>query len=112
MADVTLTKAVRQNLLTLQRSSGLIDRTQDRLASGLRVSSPVDDAGAFYCSRIVKRADDFSKLRGDIDVSISTVNAALDGIDAITELVEQARGLQTMLRLRVSYRTVYSRKAI
>ena len=39
------------------------------------------------------RADDFSKLRGDIDVSISTVNAALDGIDAITELVEQARGL-------------------
>ncbi|MBO42982.1 MAG: flagellin [Rhodospirillaceae bacterium] len=94
MADVTLTKAVRQNLLTLQRSSGLIDRTQDRLASGLRVSSPVDDAGAFFTARALSnRADDFSKLRGDIDVSISTVNAALDGIDAITELVEQARGL-------------------
>jgi len=91
---ISLTAAVRSNLLTLQRTSGLIERTQDRLSSGLKVASAIDGASEFFTSRALNnRAADFQALRGDIDLAVSTVNAAVDGIDAITELVEQAKGL-------------------
>jgi flagellin-like hook-associated protein FlgL len=91
---IALTSAVRSNLLTLQRASGLIDRTQERLSSGLRISSAADGSSEFFTAKALSdRASDFQTLRGDIDLAVSNVNAAIDGIDAITELVEQARGL-------------------
>ena len=39
------------------------------------------------------RADDLNGLKSDIDQGISTIEAAIAGIKAITELVEQAKGL-------------------
>ncbi len=95
MADtVTLTAAVRNNLLTLQRTADLIGRTQTRLATGLRVNSALNDASAFFSSRALSnRASDLATLKGDIDQSVSSITAALNGIDGITELVEQAKGL-------------------
>ena len=48
MSDVTLTAAVRQNLLALQSTADLIARTQNRLSTGLRVSSALDDAVAYF----------------------------------------------------------------
>ena len=43
MADnVVLTAAVRSNLLALQSTTSLIDRTQGRLATGLSVASAID----------------------------------------------------------------------
>lgn len=92
--DITLTTAVRSNLLQLQRTSSLVNRTQDRLASGLEVGSPIDGASAFFTAGALNnRADDFQALRDDVDLGISAVAAAIDGLDAITELVEQAKGL-------------------
>jgi flagellin len=95
MADkVTLSSAVRSNLLTLQSTQGLIDRTQTNLASGLRVNSALDDAAAFFAaSGLTNRADDLTGLKDNIDQSISAIEAAINGIEAITELVEQAKGL-------------------
>ncbi|MDP6717437.1 MAG: flagellin [Pirellulaceae bacterium] len=95
MADtVTLTAAVRTNLLTLQRTADLIGRTQTRLATGLKVNSALDDASAFFSSRALSnRASDLATLKGDIDQSVSSITAALNGIDGITELIEQAKGL-------------------
>ena len=60
MADkIALSAAVRNNLLTLQRTTYLADRTQTRLASGLKVNSALDDAAAFFASRSLSfRADD------------------------------------------------------
>ena len=95
MADkVTLSAAVRSNLLTLQSTQGLIDTTQTNLSTGLRVNSALDDAGAFFAaSGLNNRADDLSGLKDNIDQSISAIEAAINGIEAITELVEQAKGL-------------------
>src|SRR3546814_5151024 len=46
MADnrVSLSAAVRTNLLTLQRTARQIDITQTRLSTGLKVNSAIDDA--------------------------------------------------------------------
>ena len=95
MSDkVELSAAIRSNLLTLARTTDLIDRTQNRLATGLEVSSALDDAAAFFAARALSnRADDLNGLKEDIDQGISTIEAAIAGIEAITELVEQAKGL-------------------
>ena len=95
MADkISLTQAVRGNLLSLQRTSTGIDQTQTRLSTGLRVSSAIDDAAAFFTARAFdNRASDLESLKSNIDLAISTIQAAIDGIDGITELVQQAKGI-------------------
>jgi flagellin-like hook-associated protein FlgL len=92
--SVNLSQAVRSNLLTLQRTSSLIGDTQTRLSTGLRVNSAIDDAAAFFTAKALgNNAKDFDALKSNIDLAISTIQAAIDGIDAISELVNQAKGL-------------------
>lgn len=95
MADkVELSAAIRSNLLTLSRTSDLVDRTQNRLSTGLKVNSALDDAAAFFAAQSLNnRADDLTGLKDSIDQSISTIEAAINGIEAITDLIEQAKGL-------------------
>jgi flagellin len=95
MADnVTLTAAVRSNLLSIQDTAFLVGRTQTKLSTGLKVSSAIDDAAAFFAAQgLNARASDLSGLRDNIDQAISSVEAGINGIDAIAELVEQAKGL-------------------
>ena len=68
MGDVpALSSSTRTNLLSLQRTTGLIGRTQERLASGLKVNSAIDDALAFFKARNLNaRASDLSSVKDDI----------------------------------------------
>ncbi|PPR59776.1 MAG: Flagellin, partial [Alphaproteobacteria bacterium MarineAlpha4_Bin2] len=95
MADpINLTASVRGNLLTLQRTSSLIASTQTRLSTGLKINSALDDAAAFFTAKALSdAASDFDSLKSNIDLAVSTIQSAIDGIDAITELVNQAKGL-------------------
>ena len=95
MADpINLSSSVRTNLLTLQRTSGFIADTQTRLSTGLRVNTALDDAAAFFTAKgLSDTATDFDALKSNIDLAISTIQTAIDGIDAIAELVNQAKGL-------------------
>lgn len=91
---IFLSSGVQSNLLTLQRTVKLINTVQTRLSTGLKVNSAIDDANAFFTSRaLTNRADDLSSLKENIDLSISTLQAAITGIESISELVEQAKGL-------------------
>lgn len=95
MADkIALSAGVRSNLLSLQGTTRSIGTTQTRLSSGLKVNSALDDASAFFTSvALSNRASDLNTLKSDIDLSVSTLEAAINGIDGITELVQQAKGL-------------------
>jgi flagellin-like hook-associated protein FlgL len=95
MADkIALSAGVRSNLLTLQNTSKSISTTQTRLSSGLKVNSALDDASAYFTSvALNNRASDLAGLKSDIDLAISTIESAINGIDGITELVQQAKGL-------------------
>ncbi len=96
MADVRLSAAVRNNLLSLQNTTGFINRTQDRLSSGLRVSSALDDAVAFFQAQALSnRAQDLSDRKDGIDQAISTLKAASNGIDALDKTVRQLKGIAT-----------------
>ena len=103
MSDVALSAAVRSSLLALQRTTDLIDRTNNRLATGLRVAGPVDDPVAFFSSKALRdRAFDFTERKGGIDQGISTVTAALDGVESIDSLVRQLKGIATSLKSATS----------
>ncbi len=96
MSDVTLTSSVRQNLLSLQSTTDLIGRTQNRLSTGLRVASAIDDPVAFFQAKgLQDRASDFQEKKAGIDQGISTLTAATDAVTGIEGLVQQLKGLAT-----------------
>jgi flagellin-like hook-associated protein FlgL len=95
-SDVVLTAALRNNLLSLQNTQSLIDKTQLRLATGLKVNSALDNAQNFFAAQSLNnRAGDLTRLLDGIGQSIQTVQAADDGITALTSLVEQADSIAT-----------------
>ena len=94
MSDVNLSNATRVNLLALQRTTDLIARTQERLSTGLKVNSAIDDAIAFFQARSLSdRASDLTLLKVDIDQSVSAVETAAKGLEALNDVVQQMKGI-------------------
>jgi flagellin-like hook-associated protein FlgL len=92
--DISLTSGMRSNLLQLQETSKLIDRTQERLSTGKKVNSALDNPTNFFAAQShVNRASDFSVRKDGMSEGIQTVKAADAGISAISSLVEAAKGL-------------------
>ena len=99
MADVTLSAAVRSSLLSLQGTTDLIDRTQGRLSTGLKVSGPIDDPVAFFQAKSLDdRVFDFNEKKDAIDQGISTLSSALDGVNAVESLVRQLKGVGNSMK--------------
>ena len=59
MSDISLTASMRSNLLSLQSTQSLMDRTQDRLSTGKKVNSAIDNPMSYYTSQsLTNRAGD------------------------------------------------------
>jgi flagellin len=96
MAEVTLSLSARNNLLSLQDTSRLLGITQERLSTGKKVNTAIDNATAFFASQsFLNRANDLSRVKDGLSSNLQTVKAASKAIDSITKLVEQAQGLAT-----------------
>ncbi|MDH5771524.1 MAG: flagellin [Rhodospirillaceae bacterium] len=94
--NITLSASIRANLLSLQTTNSLLNRTSERLATGLRVNSALDDPGAYFTSRsLTNRANDLAKLKDGIGQAIQTIKATDTSLNSITALVEQAQSLVT-----------------
>jgi flagellin-like hook-associated protein FlgL len=92
--DIILSAAVRENLLALASTEQLISRTQNRLSTGLRVASPVDDARVFFEAKALSdHGRDMDEKKEGIDQAISSVTTALEAIESIDTLVQQLKGL-------------------
>jgi flagellin len=90
--DVTLSAGVRANLLSLQNTASMMGKIQERLSTGKKVNSAIDNPVNFFtASSLQARAGDLSTLLDGISNSIQTVNAADKGISAITKLIESAK---------------------
>ena len=97
--DITLAGGMRNNLVSLQNVATLQSRTTERLATGKRVNSAVDDPSAFFAAQNHKnRAGDLAARKDQMNEAIQTVKASLQGIDGITKLIEQAKGLAASAR--------------
>ena len=94
MADVTLTKGVRANLLQLQRNEALRLQVADRLTTGRRVNRVADDPQDFYAGRAVaSRVGDLFDLKSGISQALSSAEAASGGLHAVEDLTRQLRGI-------------------
>jgi flagellin len=91
MSDITLSAGVRQNLLSLQQTAGLLNTTQNRLATGRKVNSAFDNPVSYFASQsLTNRAGDLSSLLDQIGQATQTLGAANQGLTSITSLLQQA----------------------
>lgn len=94
--NITLTAGIRSNLLLLQQTSSLLEKTQLRLATGNKINTALDGPAAFFAAKgLTQRAGDLDGLKDGIGQAISTIKAGDAGITGIESLIEQARGLTT-----------------
>ncbi|AXK79174.1 flagellin [Pseudolabrys taiwanensis] len=94
MSQIVLSAGVRSNLLQLQQTSDLITSTQTKLATGKRVNSALDNANNFFTAQgLDNRASDLNNLLDAMSTGINTIQAANNGITAITKLVQSAQSL-------------------
>ncbi len=94
MADISLSAAVRSNLLSLGNTADLISRTQERLSTGLKINSPIDDAKVFFEAKaLTDRANTLAEKKDGIDQAVSSVSVALEAVNAIDSIVDQLKGI-------------------
>ena len=96
MADISLTASMRSNLLSLQQTQSLMDTTQERLSTGKKVNSAIDNPSSYYTAQsLTNRASDLSSLLDSMGQAVQTIQAANEGIEAITEFASQAKAIAT-----------------
>jgi len=92
MSDIRLSSSVRNNLYALQVHARLLSQSQNRMATGKRVNTPLDNPASFFtASKLDSRAAVLNRLLDKMSIGTQTVEAADDGLSAITTLVETAR---------------------
>ena len=92
--QVSLTSGMRANLFSLQKTSQMMEKTQERLSTGKRVSTALDDPVNFFAAQgHTQRASDLSFRKDEMSEAIQTVKAADKGISAITSLIDAAKSL-------------------
>jgi len=94
MADISLTASMRQNVVSLQLTETLINRTQDRLATGKKVNTALDNPTNFFtAARHTQRASDLTGRKDAMGEAVQTIKSADAGITGIKSLLESAKGL-------------------
>ncbi len=94
MSGISLTASMRSNLLSLQNIARQQDIVQNRLATGLKVSSAIDNPSSYYtASSLNNRAADLTALLDAMSQGIQTIKAASEAIDSGTKFLEQAKAV-------------------
>ena len=95
-SNIVLTPGIRQNLLSLQNTASLMQTTQNRLATGKKVNSALDNPVSFFTSQTLSnRANDLSNLLDSIGQGQQTLQAANQGITSLTTLINSLKSLAT-----------------
>ncbi|WP_375459168.1 flagellin [uncultured Enterovirga sp.] len=90
--SVTISSAVKSNLLALQTISSEANKSQNILSTGKKVNSALDNATSFFtASSLNSRAKAVSGLLDSVSNGIQTIKAANAGITSITKLVDQLK---------------------
>ena len=94
MSGIILSSSVRQNLLSLQSTADLLSTTQNRLATGKKVNSALDNpTNYFTASALDSRASDINTLLDGIGNGVQILQAANTGITSLQKLVDSAKSI-------------------
>jgi flagellin-like hook-associated protein FlgL len=92
--DIVLSSGIRANLLSLQNTAHSISTTQQRLSTGLKVNSALDNPiDYFTASSLNATAGNLGNLLDAVSNAVQTVQAANNGITSITKLVQSAQAI-------------------
>jgi len=91
--NVVLSSGVRANLLALQQTTDLITTTQERLATGKKVNTALDNATNFFMANSFQTSvTNLNTLLDQMNLAQRTLDQANNGITEITNLLGTARG--------------------
>ncbi len=94
MSGIVLSAAVRQNLLSLQSTAELLSTTQNRLASGKKVNTALDNPTNFFTAQgLDNRASDINNLLDAISNGVQVLQAANTGLTSLQKLVDTAKSI-------------------
>src|SRR5213595_3827820 len=94
MSGIVLSAAVRQNLLSLQSTAELLSTTQNRLASGKKVNTALDNPTNFFTAQgLDNRASDINNLLDAIGNGVQVLQAANTGITSLSKLIDSAKSI-------------------
>ena len=89
MSDITISRGVRSNLLSLQNIAAQRESVQGRLATGKKVNSALDNPTNFFtAASLNSRANDLGALLDSMSNGIKTLEAADNGLKPIPKPVE------------------------
>jgi flagellin-like hook-associated protein FlgL len=105
MSDIVLSASVRQNLLSLQSTADLLATTQNRLATGKKVNTALDNPTNYFTAQgLDNRAGDINNLLDGIGNGVQVLQAANTGITSLQKLVDTAKSIATqVLQTTVGY---------
>ncbi|WP_429033734.1 flagellin [Bradyrhizobium sp. I1.14.4] len=94
MSDIILSSSVRQNLLSLQSTADLLSTTQNRLATGKKVNTALDNPTNFFTAQSLdNRASDINNLLDGIGNGVQVLQSANTGITSLQKLVDTAKSI-------------------
>src|ERR1700686_1890519 len=107
MTGIVLSASVRQNLLSLQSTADLLSTTQNRLATGNKVNSALDNPTNYFTAQSLNnRASDINNLLDGIGNGVQVLQAANTGITSLQSLVDSAKSIANqVLQSPVGYST-------
>src|SRR3954447_21373380 len=104
--DIVLTAGIRQNLLSLQNTAALQQTTQQRLATGKKVNSALDNAvNYFTAGSLTSRAGELSSLLDSMTNGINTLKATDNGLTSITTTIQSMQASVTQARQDASWQS-------
>jgi flagellin-like hook-associated protein FlgL len=94
MSGIVLSASVRQNLLSLQSTADLLAITQNRLSTGKKVNTALDNpTNYFTAASLDARAGDINSLLDGIGNGVQVLQAANVGITSLQKLVDSAKSV-------------------
>src|ERR1700758_3079680 len=105
-SSVTLSAAVRSNLLALQDTTSLQATTQQRLATGKKVNSALDNpTNYFTAASLSARAGELGNLLDSMTNGVNTLKAADNGLTSITTTIQSMEATVTQARQDASWQS-------
>src|SRR5215475_10825837 len=105
-SSVTLSAGVRSNLLALQNTTQLQNQTQQRLATGKKVNTALDNPTNFFtASALSSRASELTNLLDSMTNGVNTINAANNGLTSITTTIQSMQATVTQARQDASWQS-------
>lgn len=92
MAEVTLSAGIRSNLVSLQNTNKLLNRTQERLSTGKAVNSAIDNPQNFFA------ASNLNDRSAQLDARLDGMGQAVSTLQSADNALTNMRGIVSALK--------------